>query len=202
MAIEIVCLKSDNGELLPSSDFDREQLASLTIGKPVKVKITTISERSYQHHKLFFGGLLPLAFQYYEPSGGFVSESEQAIVKGFARRLAKLGGNAEVLQSAAEEYLLSVGKKRAEKFGGSVTKNIKTFRDWLVVEAGYFTLEQTPSGMRKIPQSLSYRVMASQEEFNRFYKDCFGVVWNFVLSQKFKDEAEAQNAVNRLLHMG
>lgn len=64
MALEITVAKTEKGELLPLTEYDEAVKGGLKTGKAYKVKITEQSNRSLQHHRLFFGGLLPFAFQY------------------------------------------------------------------------------------------------------------------------------------------
>ena len=77
----------------------------------------------------------------------------------------------------------------------------KAVHKWLVVEAGYFDVLDTPEGLFKIPRSISFKSM-DQNEFNHFYKSVFNVAWRHVLSAEFKDEAEAETAINLLQSMG
>jgi len=41
----------------------------------------------------------------------------------------------------------------------------------------------------------------TQAEFNEFYRAAFGVCWRLVLSRHFECEADAENAINRMLDM-
>ena len=85
--IEAAVIRTPAGTLAAATAADAEILRSLQAGKAYRVKVTQMSNRSYQHHKLFFGGLLPLAYEYWVPSGGLVTDGEQKLISGFARRL-------------------------------------------------------------------------------------------------------------------
>ena len=41
-----------------------------------------------------------------------------------------------------------------------------------------------------------------QEEFNAFYKNCFEVAWNMMLSGKFENEEAALQAAQEMMEMG
>lgn len=72
--IELCLVKCPDGAFRPATEHDLELSGSLKNGKGYTVKITQKSNRSYQHHKLFFGGLLALAFDYWQPTGGMVGK--------------------------------------------------------------------------------------------------------------------------------
>ena len=202
MALEITVAKTEKGELLPLTEYDEAVKGGLKTGKAYKVKITEQSNRSLQHHRLFFGGLLPFAFQYWQPSGGMVGANERDVTQWVIRHMARqAGANEAVMQRYADEALDELAAKRAEKFGQPAT-DIEQFRKWLVVEAGYFDVVENPHGIRKEAKSISFANMG-QEEFNQFYQRCFNVIWNMVLRGKFENEAAAQEAVlERLALMG
>ena len=100
----------------------------------------------------------------------------------------------------AEEFVLAVAKKRGEKVG-AVLQSMEAFRKWLTVEAGYYDVYETPAGIRKEAKSISFHSMG-QEEFNRFYRDCFQVAWNMMLSSKFESEEAAERAAMEMMEMG
>ena len=61
--IEAAVIRTPAGTLAAATAADAEILRSLQAGKAYRVKVTQLSGRSYRHHKLFFGGLLPLAYE-------------------------------------------------------------------------------------------------------------------------------------------
>ena len=87
MAITASIVKTTDGTFIPATAYDAEMLAELKAGKPYKVEVKQMNNRSYQHHKLFFGGLLPLAYQYWQPTGGLITDVEKKLVESFAKRL-------------------------------------------------------------------------------------------------------------------
>ena len=65
MAVNIAVVKTPAGTLAPATAYDAEILRDYAAGRQLKVEIKQMGNRSYQHHKLFFGGLLPLAYEYW-----------------------------------------------------------------------------------------------------------------------------------------
>ena len=199
MAITASIVKTTDGTFIPATAYDSELLAELKAGKPYKVEVKQMSNRSYQHHKLFFGGLLPLAYQYWQPTGGMVTDSEKAMVKSFAKRLESMHNSGGLFLEFAEEFVQTVAQKRGEKIG-AVLQSMEAFRKWLTMEAGYFDVYETPTGIRKEAKSISFASM-EQEEFNAFYKNCFQVAWNMMLLGKFENEEAALQAAQEMMEM-
>ena len=190
-----------DGLFQPASEYDAEILDSLKIGRGYKVEVKQHSNRSYQHHKLFFGGLLPLAYEYWQPESGLITQGEENVVMGFAKRLEVMSDTGGLWLEYAGNYLAEIARKRGEKIG-AVVADIEAFRKWLIVKAGYFTIVRNPDGIRLEPMSISFHAM-SQEEFNVFYKRCFDVTWNMMLKSVFDSEEAAQDAaVQRMMELG
>ena len=201
MPVTACIVKTTNGTFIPATASDAELLGCLKAGHPYKVEVKKMSNRSYQHHKLFFGGLLPLAYEYWTPTGGMVTQGERLIVERFAQRLEGLYNSGGLFLAFAEEFVLGVAKKRGEKVG-AVLQSMEAFRKWLTIEAGYFEVYETPGGIRKEAQSISFHAMG-QEEFNAFYQNCFQVAWNMMLQSVYDSEAAAQQAaVQKMLEVG
>ena len=200
MAVTASIVKTTEGTFIPATAYDSELLAELKAGKPYKVEVKQMSNRSYQHHKLFFGGLLPLAYQYWQPTGGMVTDSEKAMVKSFAKRLESMHNSGGLFLEFAEEFVQTVAQKRGEKIG-AVLQSMEAFRKWLTMEAGYFDVYETPTGIRKEAKSISFASM-EQEEFNAFYKNCFQVAWNMMLLGKFENEEAALQAAQEMMEIG
>lgn len=198
--IEAAVIRTPAGTLAAATAADAEILRSLQAGKAYRVKVTQMGNRSYQHHKLFFGGLLPLAYEYWVPSGGLVTEGEQKLISGFARRLEAMHSSGGLFLEFADEFVRMVAAKRGERIG-AVLQSMEAFRKWLTIEAGYFDVYETPDGYRKEAKSISFHSMG-QEEFNRFYRDCFQVAWNMMLSSKFESEEAAERAAMEMMEMG
>lgn len=201
MAIEAAVIRTPAGTLAAATAADAEILRGLKAGRAYRVKVTQLSGRSYRHHKLFFGGLLPLAYEYWQPTGGLVGKAERETVQWVVRNMARqTGANEAVLQEAAEQFLQTLARLRAEKYG-AVLQSMEAFRKWLTVEAGYFDVYETPAGIRKEAKSISFAQM-DQEAFNGFYRACFQVAWNMMLSGKFDSEEAALRAAEEMMEFG
>ena len=198
--MEILAVKAVDNSLRPVTASDADSLNQYKVGQAVRIQITKQKNRSLPHHRLFFGGLLPFAFDYWQPAGGVISPKERDVVIWIAKRLDKFAGNKGVIVTAAEETLNLLAKKRAEKLP-VIEKDIDSFRRWLTIEAGYFNICVTPAGVVKEPKSISFARM-DQDEFNAFYKACFNVCWNMILCNRFASKDEAQQAIDDLLSLG
>lgn len=199
--IEAAVVRTPAGTLAAATAADAEILRGLKAGRAYRVKVTQLSGRSYRHHKLFFGGLLPLAYEYWQPTGGLIGKAERETVQWVVRNMARqTGANEAVLQEAAEQFLQTLARLRAEKYG-AVLQSMEAFRKWLTVEAGYFDVYETPAGIRKEAKSISFAQM-DQEAFNGFYRACFQVAWNMMLSVKFDSEEAALRAAEEMMEMG
>lgn len=201
MSIELMMIKTPNGELIPLSEYDAEFSDSLKVNQPYKVVIKQVSSRNLKYHRLFFGGLIPFAFQYWQPSGGMIGENERDTVQWVIRRMAEQSGaNVAILQDYANHSLEELALKRAEKFGQPET-SLESFRRWLIIAAGRFKIIETPHGIVKEPESISFANMPHQEDFEKLYKDCADVVWNLLCKHQFKSQEEMHNAINEFLEM-
>ena len=198
--MELVAVKAVDNSLKPVTAIDADSLKGFKVGQPVKIQVTRQKDRSLSHHRLFFGGLLPLAFDYWQPAGGVISPKERDVVLWVAKRQDRLAGNKGVIVASAEESLNLLAKKRAEKLP-VIEKDIDSFRRWLTIEAGYFNICVTPAGVVKEPKSISFASM-EQNEFNAFYQACFTVCWNMILCNRFSSKDEAQQAIDQLLSLG
>ena len=199
--IEAAVIRTSAGTLAAATAADAEILRGLQAGKAYRVKVTQMSSRSLRHHRLFFGGLLPLAYEYWQPTGGLVGKAERETVQWVVRHMARqTGANEAVLQEAAEQSLQTLARLRAEKYG-TAQHSMEEFRKWLTVEAGYYDVYETPAGIRKEAKSISFAQM-DQEAFNEFYRACFQVAWNMMLSAKFDSEEAALRAAEEMMEMG
>ena len=199
--IETAVIRTSAGTLAAATAADAEILRGLQAGKAYRVKVTQMSSRSLRHHRLFFGGLLPLAYEYWQPTGGLVGKAERETVQWVVRHMARqTGANEAVLQEAAEQSLQTLARLRAEKYG-TAQHSMEEFRKWLTVEAGYYDVYETPAGIRKEAKSISFAQM-DQEAFNEFYRACFQVAWNMMLSAKFDSEEAALRAAEEMMEMG
>lgn len=197
MPIEIMMVPVKHA-MVPATDHDAEQMK--LIKGPTKFSAVKQSARSLQHHRLYWGGLLRLTFDYWEPDTGLLSPSEIATLDKFSRWLDAQSGQTGAISTACELFKCELIQSRASKIE-TPQKSIQALHDWVKVEAGHFDLVMTPVGIKKNPRSINFNAMG-QEEFNEFYKRAFSVCWRFVLSRTFESEQEAENVINQLMMMG
>lgn len=198
--IELTLVKIQDGSFRPATSMDVELAGAYKTGQPIKVRTVRRKARSLPHLKLYFGGLLELAMDYWEPTGGLVSNSEKHTIKQFAEWLDAMSGDSGSVAAAGGAFLGELMQSRAQRIE-TPHKSKEALHEWVKVEAGCFDYQVTPSGIRKTAKSINFDVM-DQEQFNTFYKEAFSVVWRFILSRKFNSEDEAQAAVDQLVSMG
>ena len=200
MSKSMMIIRTDKFCFQPADSSSALIMNSMKIGQPYKIQFTQMSQRSLQHHKLYWGGLLALAFEYWEPTGGLVSDAELKVIHSYSRYLERLSeSHSGTMKEVCDGYVSELIEKRSNKIQVP-HKCIKDLHRWVKLEAGYYDLIMTPAGVTKKPRSINFNAM-SQESFNVFYKKAFTVIWNFILSRTFRNEAEAQNAVDQLLGM-
>ena len=189
------------GAAWPLRTEDKEVFSRVNQGTVLDGDIARQSQRSLQNHRLYFKGLLGLAMDYWEPTGGTVSPSEENILNLFSKRLEKIAGNTGAVTKAKDQFLADLKCHRANKYEAP-NKSINDLHVWVKIEAGYYDLIASPEGMIKVAKSINFNAMSNQRDFDKFYKAAFDVVSKFILSRTFENEAEAQAAINQLLAMG
>lgn len=202
MAKEMMITKQ-GGLFCPVAEVDREVMNSLSAGHIYKADIKTQSDRSIKHHRLFYGGLIRLAMDYYEPKTGYMSPAEKHGAAQFGKWLAdgRDESTKSALRQAYSDYITSVEQSRSERIE-SPPVTIDSFTEWLKLEVRHYDLIQYPDGtLKRQAKSINFQSM-SQSDFDTFYKSCFSVIWRMVLSRHFESEAEAQNVIEQLVSMG
>lgn len=200
MPATLTLTKAHDGSLRPATADDAAAIARWRVGQGVRVEATQLRPRSLQHHKLYFGGLLELAMQYWEPTGGLIAPAERDTLARFARFLGRAGGNEAALARAAEAFLAQLQDSRAARLESPPPTKAALHR-WVKEQAGYADLIRTPQGVARQARSINFNAM-DQDEFAEFYRAAFSVVWRFILSRSFADEGQAQQAVDQLVAMG
>lgn len=179
--------------LVPADAEAREKLNSLEHESVVMIELKR--PRSSAFHRKYFA-LLNLAFDYWEPTGGLTRPDEEKLIRKFCGWLEKHTGSWQSKDEIVTTFLDDLAQVRAEKLP-VVHKSFDVFRDWVMVEAGFYNIVQSPAGLKKVPKSVSYAAMDASE-FAEAYRAVFGVVWRFVLSQHFEDEDAVEAALNQL----
>ncbi|MGF1761688.1 DUF1367 family protein [Photobacterium sagamiensis] len=163
------------------------------VGAVIECSFKTV--RNPIFHRKYFA-LLNLGFDYWIPKGGTVSPSERSLLQRFCRMLAQYGGELQTLQDLASGYLDNVSAQRTNL---EVEKSFEAYRKWVVAEAGFYVIVELPNGTtRKEAKSIRFAKM-DQAEFDELYKASFNVIWNHILFGYFENQAEAEQAVNRLM---
>lgn len=168
----------------------------------VSVEIREQSARSIQHNRLYWGGLIRLMEDYWTVKAGLLRKEEIKAIEVFVVKLSKKYG-AELIDDG-RDFLIRLAQKRAEKITPvepSKAQIREEIHEYIKTEIGAYETIQGHSGARKATKSTSFAKM-TQEEFNEFYKAAFTVCWNHILSSKFDDEAQAQQAIDQLMGMG
>ena len=62
MSVEITLVRCQDWSLRPVCEYDHDLVRTWKVGQAVKVRATKLHARSLEHHRLYFGGLLKLAF--------------------------------------------------------------------------------------------------------------------------------------------
>lgn len=182
--------------LAPATDEARVFLQRAPIGSWIKGEFKRV--RNYRFHKKFFK-LLQLGFEYWTPAGGLVTPEECQFLDGFITFLCSQVGDehSPALDEAADRYIAQQASRRAGDT--ALLKNFDAFREWVIVQAGYYTVHINPDGSRWLrPKSISFANM-DEGEFEGLYKSVLNVLWNFILYQKFSSPDEVENIAAQLL---
>lgn len=185
---DLALVKTSHG-LVPATEADSEVLAKWKLGQVIHGSFTKMRNAGF--HRRFFK-LLDLAFEYFEPVGGLVTRQELRGIHGLARFFEKASGKPGQLSEAVAAYIAELEAERILKFP-AVDKSREAFRDWVTMEAGHFTLVQTPDGIRRERKSISWSSM-DETAFKELYRDVFAACWRLVLSSHFESEEQAMAA--------
>ncbi|TEU23840.1 DUF1367 family protein [Alkanindiges illinoisensis] len=190
--------------LVPATEHDYAIMRqTYRIGQVIKTETKRQADRSLQHHRLYFGGLIGLVKDYWEPQTGLVHPAEVRTAASFCHYLQSKGIalSPEQSQALQQDYLQRLTQKRAAKLINPMPASTAEIHRWIKIECGYYDVVRLPDGtIEKKAKSISFAKM-TQAEFNEFYRAAFGVCWRFVLSRHFECEADAENAINRMLDM-
>ncbi len=190
---EVNFVKTSNG-LVPASHADKEIFNKWKMGGVICGKFS--QSRNYKYHKRFFG-LLNLAFDYYEPSSGVLTNDEKRIATKIFQSLDNASNNSGVMLNWGREFMKAESQLRKSQIE-NIQKAFEPFREEMTIAAGYFDEVRTPVGVKKYAKSISFASM-DEYQFRELYKAVFNTVWRFVLSRYFKNEAEAEDAAVMML---
>ncbi|ECZ0011698.1 DUF1367 family protein [Salmonella enterica] len=196
MAHELQLIKQSSGILIPATPETSDILQSkIKLGAVLVAEFRQVRNPAF--HRRFFA-LLNLGFEYWEPTGGAISANERKLVNGYAKFLAAYGGNESALLDAAEQYLEQIANRRVTN-GISLCKSFDAFREWVTVQAGFYTEHFYPDGSRgRRAKSIAFASM-DETEFQQVYKAVLNVLWNWILFRKFSSPEEVENVAAHLL---
>lgn len=189
---DLALVRSANG-LVGATDADRELISKIKYGATVHGDFKKM--RNAKFHGKFFA-LLALAFDYWEPVGGLIPRQELRGIHGLAKYFEEINGRPGQLTNAVQGYIDQLEQDRIQRFP-VVEKSREAFREWITVEAGHFTLVQSPAGIEKRPKSIAWSKM-DDVAFEALYKDVFATCWRLVLQSHFETEDEAMSAAEQL----
>lgn len=181
--------------LVPVTDADHEAIAHKRSGQGFKVQLVEVSDRSVKYHRLYFGGLVRLLSEYWEPESGLISNYDKKVMRGLVNYVADMKQPTDGLETLISHYLKDrAGKAKNYLAANEKAKNTLTsIHEWLKEEAGYYDAVLTPTGIKKKVKSINFNAMKSNEEFDEFYRKAFGVAWRYIFSKNnFKNQEEAE----------
>lgn len=189
---DLALVRTANG-LVGATDADRELISKLKYGSTVHGDFKKMRNGAL-HRKLF--ALLGLAWEYWEAPGGLIPHQEMRGILGLAKYFEEMNGKPGQLSNAVQAYIDQLQADRALRFP-AVDKSREAFREHVLVEAGWFTLVQTPSGIEKRAKSLQWSKM-DDTAFSELYKDVFATCWRLILQSHFVSEDEAMAAAEAM----
>lgn len=189
---DLALVRTANG-LVGATDADRELISKLKYGSTVHGDFKKM--RNSRFHGKFFA-MLALAFDYWEPKGGLIPRQEMRGILGLAKYFEELNNRPGQLTNAVQAYIDKLEEDRSQRFP-AIDKSREAFREYITIEAGHFTLVNTPAGIEKRAKSIRWSQMGDVE-FEALYKDVFTTCWRLVLQAHFSTEEEAMAAAEQL----
>ena len=168
--------------LVPANESDLESLQKLKINHVYKADI--VSPRNLKFHKKFFG-LLNLTFGYWEPET-LTAEIEIQTTGRFAQFLCRHGVSVEAVESLQSAFIAELEHHRAEY---KHDRDFDSFRQWVTIKAGFYTVVSTPAGLRKVPKSISFAA-CDDADFGNCYKAVLAVCWQLCLHKIFENQQQ------------
>lgn len=175
------------GRFLAPVDGDSEEYISrLPEGEVLRARLTR--SRNYKYLQRAFA-LIKLGWMYWEPET-MVSQAEERAIRRYGRYLLSMGISAEAEAELTRQVLDDINRDRQT---AEVDKSHRAFRHWATIQAGFYDIEITPAGPRKVAKSWAF-AKTGEEEFRDMCNAILGVVWNVVLAKHFDSPEEAENA--------
>lgn len=187
----------------PATDIDRQLLQSYKEKQPTIFDIRKSSDRDMERHRLYFGGLVKLVANHWNPGAHIALMYDRRLLNDMIDFVAHQDYPTDGLSVVIDAFIsFRVSKARSLYHEQSAKDLIQTIHDWLKEESGYFDYVVTPTGVKRQIRSISFSAMKTQEEFEEFYSKAFNVAWNHVLiNVGYKSEREAQDMALRMMRM-
>jgi hypothetical protein len=175
-----IYLAKQGKALIPANDSDADAVAKLKNGQVYKADV--VAPRNLKFHRKNFA-LLNLAFQYWQPES-MVAEVEKNTVYHFGNYLTKNGVSTDAVQALQSAFLQQLEFNRNQV---ETEKDFESFRAWITVESGFYTLVNSPAGPRKVPKSISFASM-DDIDFGNYYKQVLNTCWKLCLHRIFSNQ--------------
>lgn len=177
-----IYMMRQGNSLVPAEDSDLEAVQKLKHGEIYCNDVTAPRNLKF-HRKLF--ALLNLTFDYFQPES-MVSEIEKQTVSNLKKYMAHHGVTNEAIDALCHGFVQHLENHRQEYETG---KDFESFREYVTVKAGFFQMVATPSGLRKVPKSISFAKM-DEADFASYYRQVLNVCWQLCLHRVFDNQEQ------------
>ena len=202
MALAVWMQRQGDG-FFPAEEIDRQCLSSYQDNQPVLIEISKVTQRDMDRHRKYWGGLVKLVAQHWEPKNKLVLKYERSVLNQMIDFVTNQGQPTDALSVVIDAFIgYRVKQAQALHIEHSAKEVLESIHEWIKEEAGYFDLVVTPTGVKRKVRSISFAKMPSQEAFEEFYSKAFDVAWRYVLvNVGYKSQEEAQEMALRMLSM-
>lgn len=187
MAEIFLCRQGD--ALIAASESGVEVIKGLRYGEVYRADIK--QPRNYEFHKKLFA-LLNISFEHWQPDS-MVSEIEKQTVSNLKKYMAHHGVTGEAIDALCHGFVQHLENHRQEYDTG---KDFESFREYVTVKAGFFQMVATPSGLRKVPKSISFAKM-DEVDFANYYRQVLNVCWSLCLNKVFTNQDQLAESLLR-----
>lgn len=168
--------------LIAYQDSDAEALQKLKHGTVYKAEVT--APRNLKRHKRLFA-LLNETFSHWEPSG-MIASVEKQTAERFGKFLIRHGVSEDAVNSLQSAFFDELEFARQHKEG---EKCFNSFREWVTIESGFYSVILSPAGPRKVAKSISFS-NCDDVEFNNLYKQILNTCWMLCLNKIYDNQEQ------------
>lgn len=184
-----IYMMRQGNSLVPVDDSDLEAVQKLK-HREIYCNDVTAPRNLKFHRKLF--ALLNLTFDYFQPES-MVSEIEKQTVSNLKKYMAHHGVTGEAIDALCVGFVKHLESHRQD-FGTG--KDFESFREYVTIKSGFFNIVSTPSGLRKVPKSISFAKM-DEVDFANYYKQVLSVCWSLCLHRIFENQEQLAESLLR-----